>query len=373
MIRLFLAFLLLQPLFAQAAPNIVTSSNPSAEESLAAREVRRYIYLRTGELLTIRTSGGRADGPAFWCAEGPDRNQRSFARRRSEGAAAALKPQEYFRKKTGPVSAVIVGGDNIGVLYGAYAFAEHLGVRFYLHGDVVPDGKIPLSIPELNETGKPLFALRGILPFHDFPEGPDWWNTDDYLVCISQLAKNELLKKQRQREIDDYDYRKSLERKKAQDKYDEEVKLQERANKEKQETLEKSWREREATLKAAEEELKGLRKEAAEFPARLQRESEKAAAEATRVSEQKFEQSMLLLTKDSEGEKRMAELRIKALEENLTRQSAQMAALEKQLEEAKRQVQEIAVKAIEGASGARALTHINEIAMEQAKHRPPQG
>jgi colicin import membrane protein len=185
--------------------------------------------------------------------------------------------------------------------------------------------------------------------------------------------QDELLKKQRQREIDDYEYRKSLERKKAQDKYDEEVKLQERANKEKQETLEKSWREREATLKVAEEELKSLRKEAAEFSARLQRESEKAAAEATRVSEQKFEQSMLLLTKDSEGEKRMAELRIKALEENLTRQLAQMAALEKQLEEAKRQVQEIAVKAIEGASGARALTHINEIAMEQAKHRTPQG
>lgn len=185
--------------------------------------------------------------------------------------------------------------------------------------------------------------------------------------------QDELLKKQRQRETDEYEYRKVLERKKAQDKYDEEVKLQERANKEKQETLEKSWREREATLKASEEELKSLRKEAVEFPARLQRESEKAAAEATRVSEQKFEQSTLLLTKDSEGEKRMAELRIKALEENLTRQSAQMAALEKQLEEAKRQVQEIAVKAIEGASGARALTHINEIAMEQAKHRTPQG
>ncbi|MGO8786029.1 MAG: hypothetical protein ACLQVL_01420 [Terriglobia bacterium] len=185
--------------------------------------------------------------------------------------------------------------------------------------------------------------------------------------------QDELLKKQRQRETDDYEYRKAQERKKAQDKYDEEVKLQERANKEKQEMLEKSWREREATLKASEEELKTLRKEAAEFPARLQRESEKAAAEATRVSEQKVEQRVLLLTKDSEGEKRLAELRIKAHEENLARQSAQMAALEKQLEEAKRQVQEIAVKAIEGASGARALTHINEIAMEQAKHRTPQG
>jgi len=46
-----------------------------------------------------------------------------------------------------------------------------------------------------------------------------------------------------------------------------------------------------------------------------------------------------------------------------------MAALQKQLDEAKQQVQEIAVKAIEGASGARALSHINQIAMEQAKHQ----
>jgi len=34
--------------------------------------------------------------------------------------------------------------------------------------------------------------------------------------------------------------------------------------------------------------------------------------------------------------KRLAELRTKALEENLTRQSAHVAAVEKQLEEAKR-------------------------------------
>jgi colicin import membrane protein len=185
--------------------------------------------------------------------------------------------------------------------------------------------------------------------------------------------QDELLKKQRQREIDDYEYRKTLERKKAQDKYDEEMKLQERANKEKQETLEKSWRERDAALKASEEELKTLRKEAADFPAKLQRESEKAAAEATRATEEKLEQRMLLLAKDREAEQRVAELRIKTLEENLTRQSAQMTTLEKQLEDAKRQVQEIAVKAIEGASGAKALSHINEIAMEQAKHRTPQG
>ena len=199
------------------------------------------------------------------------------------------------------------------------------------------------------------------------------WQEEVRQTERERKEQEESLKRQRQREIDEYEYRKSLERKKAQDKYDEDTKLLEKTNREKQEALEKSWREREASLKASEEELQRLRKEAEEFPARLRQEAERAAAEAVRAAQQKIDQQVLLLTKDGESEKRLSELRIKALEETLARQSAQMAAIEKQLEEAKRQVQEIAVKAIEGASGARALSHINEIAMEQAKHRAPQG
>ncbi len=199
------------------------------------------------------------------------------------------------------------------------------------------------------------------------------WQEEARQAERDRKEQEEALKKQRQREIDEYEYRKALERKKAQDKYEEEVKLQEKGNKEKQEALEKSWREREATVKAAEEELQRLRKEAEEFPARLRQEAERAAAEATRTTEQRLGQQAVLLTKENEAEKRLAELRVKTLEETLARQSTQMTVLEKQLEEAKRQVQEIAVKAIEGASGAKALSHINEIAMEQAKHRAPQG
>jgi hypothetical protein len=45
---------------------------------------------------------------------------------------------------------------------------------------------------------------------------------------------------------------------------------------------------------------------------------------------------------------------VKTLEDTGTHQQAQIAALEKHLADAKQQVQDIAVKAIEGASGARA-------------------
>jgi colicin import membrane protein len=77
-----------------------------------------------------------------------------------------------------------------------------------------------------------------------------------------------------------------------------------------------------------------------------------------------------VLRKDAEAEKRLAALQVKTLEDAGTRQQAQIAALEKQLADAKQQVQDIAGKAIDGASGAKALSHINQIAMEQAKNRP---
>jgi hypothetical protein len=177
------------PLLAAPLP-ILTPANSSPAESLAAHEVRRYVYLRTGVLLPIQTQSKKTGAAYIFVGR---KDQPEIKGLESDVSAlktlAELKPQEYLLKKTGANSLLIAGGDDAGVLYGAYAFAEKLGVRFYLHGDVVPDERIPFSIPDLNEMDKPLFALRGILPFNNFPEGPDWWNTDDYLAYISQLAK----------------------------------------------------------------------------------------------------------------------------------------------------------------------------------------
>ncbi|MGH9395932.1 MAG: hypothetical protein ACRD18_03665 [Terriglobia bacterium] len=199
------------------------------------------------------------------------------------------------------------------------------------------------------------------------------WEEEMRQTERDQKEQEDLLKKQRQREIEEYEYKKALERKKALDKYEEERKLLERQNLEKQEALEKSWQQREASLREGEGDLARLHKESEEFPTRLKQASEQAAAEAARSAQQKFDQQILLLRKENESDRRLAELQIKTLQENLARQTAQIEALEKQLAEAKQQVQEIAVRAIEGASGARTLSHINEIAMEQAKHRSPQG
>ncbi len=186
-----------------------------------------------------------------------------------------------------------------------------------------------------------------------------------------ELEEN--LKKQRQREAEEYEYKKSLERKKAQDKYEEEMRLLEKNNKERQEASEKGWQQREAAIKEKEEEWSRLKKEVEEFPARLKKELDAAMAAGVKVVEQRSEQQIMLLKKDSEAEKRFAELQIKSLQDTIARQSVEIETLHKQVEEAKLQVQDIAVKAIEGASGAKALTDVKQVLMEQAKTRLPQG
>jgi hypothetical protein len=193
------------------------------------------------------------------------------------------------------------------------------------------------------------------------------WEEESARVERERKEQEDSLKKVRQREIEDYEYRKNLERKKAQDKYEEDVRTRDKKNQEQQEALEKGWQQREAALKEREEVLARLQKEADEFPARLQKETEAAVSRGRKEAEGRLEQQMLVLKKDAEADKRLAELRVKTLEDALAHNAQHIAALEKQLADAKQQVQDIAVKAIEGASGAKALSHINQIAMEQAK------
>jgi len=159
---------------AHANTVIVYDKTDSSVCFLAAREIRRYVYARTDLLLPI-VGQTLDDGNAIVVA-----------------IDTSLEPQQY-RLQTQTQSSrkvlTISGGSDVAVLYGAYDFAEKLGVRFYLHDDVLPDARIPLALPDIDETHRPLFELRGIQPFHDFPEGPDWWNVDDYKAYLSQLAK----------------------------------------------------------------------------------------------------------------------------------------------------------------------------------------
>ena len=154
---------------------IVVAPDAPPLVQLAAREVNRYVYLRTGGQLPVR--------PAVT----PGRDSIRLMIDKGLGA------QAYRMKTVGGAdkgrTLYLTGGDDVAVLYAAYQFAETLGARFYLHGDVLPDQRITFVLPNLDETHAPLFETRGILPFHDFTEGPDWWEADDYKAYLTQMVK----------------------------------------------------------------------------------------------------------------------------------------------------------------------------------------
>ncbi len=171
-----IVMVLLCPVLLSAGPcsrpriQIHVSKEASAVELLAAREIRRYVYLRCGDLLPIREDH-EGEGTGIFL-----------------DIDSTLGNQEFQLRTNGQLL-TISGGSETGLLYGAYEFAEQLGIRFYLHGDVIPDKRTSFVLPDLDIRKKPLFALRGVLPFHDFPEGPDWWNEGDYKAIIGQLPK----------------------------------------------------------------------------------------------------------------------------------------------------------------------------------------
>ncbi|MGH2645779.1 MAG: hypothetical protein ACRDE2_17640, partial [Chitinophagaceae bacterium] len=101
-----------------------------------------------------------------------------------------LGMQEYFLRSTNDNHLFIVGGSPVATLYGVYKFLESTGIGYSIDEDIIPDKQVKsVRLSGFNKIYKPAFNLRGILPFHDFPEGPDWWNENDYKAVITQLPK----------------------------------------------------------------------------------------------------------------------------------------------------------------------------------------
>lgn len=187
--------LLYFPRSATAQITIFITSNGATKVQFAAQEVRRYFYLKTGRLAQIKEWQEATKLPdiSFFLCIGsgglPDIPEKNSLITRM----GHLGKENYFVttvSRDGKRLHLVVGGDDAGLLYGTYALVEQMGVRFYLHGDVVADGKMkPDDFSAAEKTGRPLFPIRGIQPFHDFPEGPDWWTEDDYKSVFSQLLK----------------------------------------------------------------------------------------------------------------------------------------------------------------------------------------
>ena len=171
---------------------IVFPSKGSDLERLAAKEVRRYLYLRTGQLLRVEgVCSLPTDGDLILVAKDTEPLINTVTSLSAPCGGFFIKSIT----RNGRTILTISGDDDTTTLQGAYRLAEKLGCRFYLHGDVVPDRRVPLKLSGYDEQGQPLtresrqFVVRGVQPFQNFPPGAVMWGTDDWKMYVSQLPK----------------------------------------------------------------------------------------------------------------------------------------------------------------------------------------
>ncbi len=176
-------------------------------------------------------------------------------------------------------------------------------------------------------------------------------------------------KKRREREREEYQYEFEREKQLAREQYEHEKATLDREIQSKRETLERELSDRENAVAVAEVELKQLREYSEQFPGELEKAVARATKETSGRLEREGQNKIDLLQKEYEGERNVLKSRIEALQETVSKQAEQVGQLSQQLEHSYRQVQDIAVKAIEGPSATRPAGGVHATAGPEATPR----
>ena len=132
--------------------------------------------------------------------------------------AAARASAAMTTAATTTATLCLVGATPLATLYAAYELVSRMGAHFSLNGDALPPANADVRLPRFHLNGSgttgdgdggvgrttgaggrnfgggglvaaPLYADRGLQPFHDFPMGPDWWQPEFWKALASQMAK----------------------------------------------------------------------------------------------------------------------------------------------------------------------------------------
>jgi hypothetical protein len=177
-------------------------------------------------------------------------------------------------------------------------------------------------------------------------------------------------KKRREREKDDYEYSFTREQKLTKDTFEDEKSKLEKEIQVKKEQMESELKEREKAIAGREDELNELRKKVSVFPKEMETAVAKAIKETTEKLTLEAKNREELVKKEFIGERNVFTTRIESLEKSVKEQNEQIAKLSQQLEKAYQQVQEIAVKTIEGSSTIKSFANLQQWISEQTRKAP---
>jgi hypothetical protein len=183
-------------------------------------------------------------------------------------------------------------------------------------------------------------------------------------------ASQELYRKELAREEAEYRYNLNLARGLDREEYDREKLLQSQELVEALQIVEKQWQETEENIAKQEREYAELKEKVETFEEKLKAKIKQSSEEGKGIGIYQAKVKADLRNKEIEGEKQNDRFSIEALERTIQDKAFRIDKLSQQLDAALQQVQNLAVKAIEGNSNRNSYEAMKEIAIEQAKNSP---
>lgn len=193
------------------------------------------------------------------------------------------------------------------------------------------------------------------------------WEKEQETQKRTLKERNETSQKVRQRDEQSYHYDLKLQRNLDIEEYEQRQKMLYQQLEEFQQQLEKQWAEREKAIADREKLYAEVKAKVESFPKDLEANIKNGKENGRNIGNYQAKVKADLYGKEVEGQKQYFELRIQGLSQTIQNQESRIASLSKQLDSALKQVQDLAVKAIEGASNVNSFQAVKEIALEQAK------
>jgi hypothetical protein len=194
------------------------------------------------------------------------------------------------------------------------------------------------------------------------------WQQEQDVQARFVKERDASLQRAREREAAEYAYERERTRKQEADTYEQQKKKLYEALDALVQSKQHDSEAREQAITDQEKLFAEYQAKVERFPAALDAAVQKAAAEGRRLVETEAKIQADLQAQGIAGEKRIAELRITALRDTIDKQAVQIDHLSQQLNAVLKQAQDLAVKALEGASTSGSYQAIREIALEQAKN-----
>jgi hypothetical protein len=196
------------------------------------------------------------------------------------------------------------------------------------------------------------------------------WSAEKEEHARAVAERDEIQKKARKRGGEEYEYDLAQRRKAEADTYEQQRKGRERELEEFVQAKNKAWADREKQVAEQEAQHADYKAKFEELPVKLEAAVKRAKGEGAGIAAGQSRIKSDLLAKEIDGERRLFELKVKSLEATIKERAHQIDTLSAQLSAALKQGQDLAVKAIEGASNSTSFMAVKEIALEQAKNTP---